>query len=303
MRSEAETTLDAYRAAKLVVLNPSSSADEAARAMHQHHVGAVLLADRHGLAGIVTDRDLALGVTAAGDDPAVTPLWEVMSDKVRTVGTDATVADVARVMRENAVRRVPIVDGRQIVGMVTLDDLILDRRIDLAEASSVIRAQLERAPGDRPAALARSRHASRAEATFRAWTDAVATASGLSVRRAELALKIVVTGLCRALDPKTVQKLTAQLPTLLREDVQHHHQRRADHALRRAHIEAQLESALGLAETGATAVLKAVALLLVERVSAGELEHLRGHLPEELSELLRAAPAKETSPVARPASP
>jgi CBS domain-containing protein len=91
--------------------------------MLRSHVGAVVVVQAGRPVGIVTDRDLALRVVAAGRS-GDTPVRDVMSENLVTVRFDAQLDDVALRMREQGVRRVPIVDAAgALVGLVSLDDL------------------------------------------------------------------------------------------------------------------------------------------------------------------------------------
>ena len=131
-------SLERYRRPRLVVLRPSATAYEAARAMADNHIGSILVSHDQQLVGLVTDRDLALDVIAGGLDPHATTVREVMSDEVAVVDVSAGVEDAVRIMTEHACRRVPVVEDGRPVGMVTLDDLLLEGDIDQAVAAAVI---------------------------------------------------------------------------------------------------------------------------------------------------------------------
>jgi len=101
-----------------------ATAAEAARRMADADVGAlpVCAADGH-LVGVVTDRDLAVKVVAAGRDPNV-PLSEFIEEtEVVTIGADDSVEEAIRTMKDHAVRRLPVIDGQQVVGMVSQADI------------------------------------------------------------------------------------------------------------------------------------------------------------------------------------
>jgi CBS domain-containing protein len=95
---------------------------EAARVMRDAGVGAVLVVNGDSLGGVVTDRDLVIRGLAegAGADAPVGPLC---SAKLVGVDAEADIADAQRLMRENAVRRLPVIEGGQIVGIISLGDL------------------------------------------------------------------------------------------------------------------------------------------------------------------------------------
>jgi len=99
---------------------------EAARTMRDWGVGAVLVVNDQALYGLVTDRDLVVRAVAesrgTGD-----PVGPLCSDDLVGVNADDDTSKAMRLMRENAVRRLPVVEDGQVTGMVTLGDLALDR--------------------------------------------------------------------------------------------------------------------------------------------------------------------------------
>ncbi|MDY7106268.1 MAG: CBS domain-containing protein [Actinomycetota bacterium] len=109
----------------VVTCRPSARMGEVARLMRDRNVGAVLVVDEVGyLAGIVTDRDLAVRGIGAGRT-ADAAVEHVMSRDVATVPLDSDVAHAGEVMAKRMVRRLPVVDeGGNPSGMVTLDDLV-----------------------------------------------------------------------------------------------------------------------------------------------------------------------------------
>jgi signal-transduction protein with cAMP-binding, CBS, and nucleotidyltransferase domain len=108
-----------------VTCRSSMSLGEVARLMSDRNVGSVLVIDQIGyLAGIVTDRDLAVRGLGRGRSADVS-VDQVMTRDVATVSLHADVSDVASIMAKRAVRRVPVVDEHdQPHGIVTLDDLV-----------------------------------------------------------------------------------------------------------------------------------------------------------------------------------
>jgi CBS domain-containing protein len=101
---------------------------EAAKQMQRANVGAVLLEDGGRLSGIVTDRDITVRAVADGRDPTTTPLSAVCSKELTTLSPEDDLDRAVQVMREKAVRRVPVVDRQgQPVGILSLGDLALER--------------------------------------------------------------------------------------------------------------------------------------------------------------------------------
>ncbi|UQA58071.1 CBS domain-containing protein [Polyangium aurulentum] len=295
-------SLDRYRRPRLIVLQPSSSAYEAARAMADNHVGSVLVGQDGHIAGIVTDRDLALDVVATDYDPRSTFLRSVMSDEVAFVDVDATVDDVIQVMREHACRRVPVTDNGKPVGIVTLDDLILGGFIEIDDVREIIRAQLEvsarlKEPGTTGPtqisdgrARARQRRIARAENTYGRLLHAVERQTGLDTREhAERALLIVLGNICRRLLPQEARHLIAQLPSKLHPDLEACLDG-PDKRITSETIEGDLRQALHMTPEAAADVLYAVCEAVADSVSAGEIESVRDQLPRAMKELFPTMP-------------
>jgi uncharacterized protein (DUF2267 family) len=286
----------------MVILGRRSTAYQAARAMADNHIGAVLVSQPPGIAGILTDRDLALVVLGGELDPKTTPVGEVMSEAVITCDIGADIGDIVRLMQENGVRRIPLTEGGMPVGLVTFDDLVLDGSISLEALRGVVTAQLEVEAPQKPAgalhpkapataqgsARALIRAKARAEETYGRMVDAVADAAGLDRGRSERALLVAVCMLCRRLTPDEAQHLVAQLPSLL--------QPRLDDCLggpdRSVTMPAmtdELARSLGIAPESAGNALRAVFKVVAASVSAGQIREVRGQLPEEMKSLFPAA--------------
>jgi CBS domain-containing protein len=95
---------------------------EAARVMRDAGVGAVLVVNGESLSGVVTDRDLVIRGLAEGAGPD-SPVGPLCSEKLVGVEASAALPAAGRLMREHAVRRLPVIDSGQIVGIVSLGDL------------------------------------------------------------------------------------------------------------------------------------------------------------------------------------
>jgi CBS domain-containing protein len=99
---------------------------EAARRMRERRVGTLVVVDNVGKPlGLLTDRDLALRVVAAGGDPRATSVGAVMTAHPRTVSESTPIESALSLMRSGSFRRLPVVneDGK-LVGIVTLDDVL-----------------------------------------------------------------------------------------------------------------------------------------------------------------------------------
>jgi len=96
---------------------------EAVREMNQHRIGSVLVMDGETLAGIFTERDVLTRVILAELDPKTTPITQVMSAKVLTIGPEATVQQVMDIFAERRCRHLPVVQGGKLVGLISIGDV------------------------------------------------------------------------------------------------------------------------------------------------------------------------------------
>jgi len=113
--------------AKAVVTCPSTATlTEIGALMRDRDVGDVIVSDGQDLVGIVTDRDIVVRCIADGVDPNETAVSAACTVGVVTVEPGASVDEAARVMREQAVRRLPVVAQGRAVGIVSLGDLAVE---------------------------------------------------------------------------------------------------------------------------------------------------------------------------------
>jgi CBS domain-containing protein len=97
---------------------------EAAKRLAEKSIGAVPVCDASGhLRGVVSDRDLVVEVLAAGKDPAKTKVIDLVHGEAVTIGADDPVDEAIRTMQSHKVRRLPVIDGTQLVGMVSQADI------------------------------------------------------------------------------------------------------------------------------------------------------------------------------------
>lgn len=100
---------------------------EAARHMKRNDIGDVIVVDGDRVCGVATDRDIVVRALAEGRDPASTPLGDICSRSVVSLEPQDSVAEAIRLMREHAVRRLPVVEGAKPVGIVSIGDLAIER--------------------------------------------------------------------------------------------------------------------------------------------------------------------------------
>ncbi|MEW2414472.1 CBS domain-containing protein [Streptomyces sp. NPDC046866] len=112
---------------RLVTTAAQVSVAEAARRMRDEDIGDVLVVDDGHIKGVVTDRDLVVRVLAEGREPEQTTVADVCSGDVVTVSPDDDIEKAVELMRSHALRRLPVTEKDQPVGIVSLGDLAIDR--------------------------------------------------------------------------------------------------------------------------------------------------------------------------------
>jgi CBS domain-containing protein len=110
-----------------LTIRSDATVAEAAEAMATADVGPIPVVNTEGeVYGMITDRDITVRVVAQHKDPETCAVADACTPEVVSCPPDATVADAARMMSENALRRLPVVDNNRVVGIVSLGDLALE---------------------------------------------------------------------------------------------------------------------------------------------------------------------------------
>lgn len=111
----------------LVDLGSDASVLDAARRMRESGVGDVLVTENGRLRGIVTDRDLVVRCLAEEGDPRQTHLGDICSGELVTLSPDDEPDAAVRLMKEKAIRRLPVVEGDKAVGILSIGDFAEER--------------------------------------------------------------------------------------------------------------------------------------------------------------------------------
>ena len=104
-------------------VDSSTTVLDAAKKLASEDYGALPICDGDKLQGMITDRDIVVKVLAKGLDPATTKVIDLVQGEVVTIGADDPVEEAMRTMAEHQVRRLPVIDGTKLVGMVSQADL------------------------------------------------------------------------------------------------------------------------------------------------------------------------------------
>jgi CBS domain-containing protein len=103
---------------------PDAPVLEAIRVMAERHVGALLVLEGGRLAGIISERDYARKVVLKGRSSTTTPVRDIMTADVLTIGPDNTVDDAMRLMTEHRIRHLPVLRESTVLGVVSIGDLV-----------------------------------------------------------------------------------------------------------------------------------------------------------------------------------
>ena len=104
--------------------SPDASVFEALQLLAEKNIGALLVLRNGELVGIVSERDYARKVALHGKTSMKTPVKEIMSDNVVTVGPENTVEEAMAIMTDKHIRHLPVLEGDNIVGVVSIGDLV-----------------------------------------------------------------------------------------------------------------------------------------------------------------------------------
>jgi CBS domain-containing protein len=118
-------------------IGENESVAEAAKKMAQLDVGSLpICGEDDRLKGMLTDRDIVIKVLAENKDPEETKAGELGEGKPVTIGADDSVGEALRTMKEHKVRRLPVIDGHELIGIVSQGDLA--QNVDEEEVGELV---------------------------------------------------------------------------------------------------------------------------------------------------------------------
>ncbi|MEN2766669.1 CBS domain-containing protein [Ornithinibacillus xuwenensis] len=115
----------------VVTVNDSQTVQEAAALMSQYNVGSLPVVNNNGqMVGMITDRDITLRTTAQGENPEERVADVMTAQQIVQATPDMDAHEAAQLMAQQQIRRLPVVENGQVVGMVALGDLAVDNQLD-----------------------------------------------------------------------------------------------------------------------------------------------------------------------------
>lgn len=123
----------------VVCANQDTTITDIAKLMSDNHIGCVPICDfNKNVVGVITDRDITLRTVACGKDANTTKASEIMTTKVYKVNPTAEVSEASKVMCDCQVKRVPVIEGNTLVGIITLGDLANNNDISSNEVCNTV---------------------------------------------------------------------------------------------------------------------------------------------------------------------
>lgn len=123
----------------VVCANQDTTVTDIAKLMSQNHVGCIPICDfNKNVVGLITDRDITLRSVACGKDSNTTKASEIMTTKIYKVNPTSEVSEASRIMCDCQVKRIPVIEGNTIVGMLTLGDLANNNNVSATEVSNTV---------------------------------------------------------------------------------------------------------------------------------------------------------------------
>jgi len=120
----------------VATLNENDTVEQAAHLMKEHNIGSLPICQGEKVIGIITDRDIALRSVAEGENYKSQNVRTVMTSNPVVGHPEMEVQDAARIMSERQIRRLPIVENQNLVGMVSLGDIAVENNLsDKAQAA------------------------------------------------------------------------------------------------------------------------------------------------------------------------
>jgi len=119
------------KGAAVVTINPEATVGELLAGLAEQNIGAMVVVGDEGVAGIVSERDIVRQLHAHGPSVLSRPVSKIMTATVATCAKSDTVDSLSVLMTKNRVRHVPVLDGKKLIGIVSIGDVVKTRMEEL----------------------------------------------------------------------------------------------------------------------------------------------------------------------------
>ena len=118
---------------------PSDTVCDVAKKMSERHIGCLPVCDKEKkVVGLVTDRDIILRSIACDKDVKQTPISDIMTTSVCCCEAESEISEATKLMSELQIRRIPVIENNKVVGMLSLGDLVNERKVSPQEVSNTV---------------------------------------------------------------------------------------------------------------------------------------------------------------------
>jgi CBS domain-containing protein len=119
-----EITVEDAMTKKIISVSPNESVISVAKKMNEKDIGSMLVCDKNKVMGLITSEDVVKRVVVPNKDPAKLNAKDVMTKKLVTVRSDEDLVEAIRIMIDKGVQRLPVVEGKKLVGLLTDGDIL-----------------------------------------------------------------------------------------------------------------------------------------------------------------------------------
>ena len=115
---------------KVITIDPNATVKDAAKLMNRHEIGCLIAVTKGNALGIITERDLLKKIVEQTKDPEKTKVCQIMSKQLIVGTPQMEIADAVRLMLQKRIKKLPIVEGKKVIGLITLTDIARTTRIE-----------------------------------------------------------------------------------------------------------------------------------------------------------------------------
>jgi CBS domain-containing protein len=130
------------KGATVATVRPDASVNDLLAGLAEHNIGAMVVIGGDGLAGIVSERDVVRQLVERGADVLTGPVSAIMTTVVATCGIEDTVDHLTALMTRNRVRHIPVVEAGELVGIVSIGDVVKTRMEELTLEQEQLQAYI-----------------------------------------------------------------------------------------------------------------------------------------------------------------